>query len=82
MIEYIIAKCPYDNHHWRVRNVTVEEFRQDGDSTIGLPKSCPKCKQRFDQPWSKKPTFWIEEHANPKELRKALAKYLSSHHDK
>jgi endogenous inhibitor of DNA gyrase (YacG/DUF329 family) len=75
MPEYLIAKCPYCGYHWRVRNVSTEEFKRSKESVIGLPVSCPKCKKRFDADWSKKATFVIGKHKNFKELRKALTKY-------
>jgi len=75
MIEYVIVKCPYCNYHWRSKKVTVEDVKKDKKSAISALKSCTRCKKRFDVPWGKKPTLWVEKHENYRALSKALDDY-------
>ena len=49
VITYLIGECPKCGHMWRIKGTDNEgRLRPEYD----LPRSCPRCKYRFDADWS------------------------------
>jgi len=49
-VTYLIAECPFDGYVWRVRG--TDEKTGELLEGYSLPKSCPRCKKRFDTAWA------------------------------